>query len=173
MLTVHEHGLTIFSKKLIIMEEEKMATSRERFIQTLNHIEPEKVVVDMGSTAVTGIHANALHQLRRALNLEEKTVKVGEPLQLLGEVEEDVRQALDLDIVGVSTGMNLFGFSNKGRKPWTLESGLRVDVPTDFNTTVDEQGRHYLYPQGDLSVPPSGMLPKDGFFFQNPVAQDY
>lgn len=167
MLTVHGHGLTIFSKKLIIMEEEKMATSRERFIQTLNHIEPEKVVVDMGSTAVTGIHANALHQLRRALNLEEKTVKVGEPLQLLGEVEEDVRQALDLDIVGVSTGMNLFGFSNKGRKPWTLESGLRVDVSTDFNTTVDEQGRHYLYPQGDLSVPPSGMLPKDGFFFDN------
>lgn len=146
-----------------------MATSRERLNQTLNHIQPEKVVVDMGSTAVTGINANALNRLRGALGLEERKVKINEPLQLLGEVEEDVRQALHLDIVGISTGMNLFGFSNAGRKPWTMQSGLEVDVPTDFRTTVDEQGRTYLYPQGDLSAPPSAMMPKGGFFFDNIV----
>lgn len=144
-----------------------MSTSRERFHQTLNHIEPDKVVVDMGSTAVTGINANALDRLRRSLGLEEKKVKIGEPLQLLGDVEEDVRNALQLDIVGISPGTNLFGFSNDGRKPWILQSGLEVDVPTDFNTTVDENGRTYLYPQGDMSVPPSGLMPKDGFFFDN------
>lgn len=124
-----------------------MATSRERLNQTLNHIEPDKVVVDMGSTAVTGIHANALNQLRNGLGLEEKRVKIAEPLQLLGDVEEDVRSALGLDIVGVSAGINLFGFSNEGRKPWKLQSGLEVDVPTEFQTTVDEKGRTYLYSQ--------------------------
>lgn len=144
-----------------------MATSRERLNQTLNHIEPDELVIDMGSTAVTGIHADALNRLRKALGLEERRVKISEPLQLLGEVEEDVYQALGLDCVGISTGMNLFGFSNAGRKPWTMQSGLLVDVPEDFNTTVDEQGRTYLYPQGDLNVPPAGMMPKGGFFFDN------
>ena len=35
-----------------------MATSRERLNQTLNHIEPEEVVVDMGATPITGINGN-------------------------------------------------------------------------------------------------------------------
>lgn len=144
-----------------------MVTSRERLNQTLNHIEPEEVVVDMGSTPITGINANALDRLRNALGLEERKVKINEPLQLLGEVEEDVRQSLHLDCVEISTGMNMFGFSNDGRKQWRMQSGLLVDVPTDFNTTVDDKGRTYLYPQGDLSAPPSGMMPKGGFFFDN------
>lgn len=144
-----------------------MSTSRERLNQTLNHIEPDQVVVDMGATSITGINANALNGLRRILGLQEKKVKVNEPLQLLGEVDEDVRQALHLDCVDISTGYNLFGFSNAGRKPWVMQTGLHVDVPTNFNTTVDERGRTYLYPQGDTSVPPSGMMPKDGFFFDN------
>lgn len=144
-----------------------MTSSRERLHQTLNHIEPEQVVVDMGSTPITGINVNALDRLRKALNLEPKRIKINEPLQLLGEVEEDVRQALHLDCVDVTTNMNMFGFSNTGRKPWRTPSGLEVDVPTDFNTTVDEKGRTYLYPQGDLSVPPSGMMPNNGFFFDN------
>lgn len=53
-----------------------MATSRERLDQTLNHMEPEEVVVDMGSTPITGINANALDRLRKALGLEEKKVKI-------------------------------------------------------------------------------------------------
>ena len=146
-----------------------MSTSRERLDQTLNHIEPDQVVVDMGSTPITGINANALDRLRRALHLEERKIKINEPLQLLGEVEEDVRQALHLDCVDVTTNMNMFGFSNAGRKPWTMQSGLDVDVPTEFQTTVYEKGRTFLYPQGDTSVPPSGMMPKNGFFFDNIV----
>lgn len=130
-------------------------------------MEPDELVVDLGSTPITGINANALARLRDALKLEKRRVKISEPLQLLGEVEEDVRRALHLDCVEISTGTNMFGFSNAGRKPFTMQSGLQVDVPTDFNTTVDESGRTYLYPQGDLSVPPSGMMPKGGFFFDN------
>ncbi len=144
-----------------------MANSRERLHQTLNHIEPEELVVDMGATSITGINANALNRLRKAVGLEDRKVKISEPLQLLGEVEEDLRQELHLDCVEISTGINMFGFSNAGRKPWTMQSGLEVDVPLAFNTTVDGQGRTYLYPQGDLSAPPSGMMPKDGFFFDN------
>ena len=48
-----------------------MANSRERLHQTLNHIEPEELVVDMGATPITGINANALNRLRKAIGLEE------------------------------------------------------------------------------------------------------
>lgn len=143
-------------------------TSRERLQLTLEHKDPGKVVVDLGSNSVTGINANALARLRKKMGLEEKTIKIHEPLQLLGQVEEDLRQALHLDVVGVSTGKTLFGFfNNEGWKPWKMQSGLDVLVPEKFNTTVDERGRTYLYPQGDTSVPPSGMMPKGGFFFDN------
>ena len=146
-----------------------MTSSRERLRQTLNHEEPDQVVVDLGSTAITGIHAQALYNLRGALGLEKRRVKICEPLQLLGEVEEDVRQKLHIDCVDLSNGYNMFGFSNGGRKPWTLPSGLGVDVPGDFNTTVDGAGRTYLYPQGDKSVPPAAVLPEGGCFFDNIV----
>lgn len=140
-----------------------MKTSRERLQLTLDHKDPGKVVVDLGSNSVTGINANALARLRTKLGLEERKVKINEPLQLLGEVEEDVRQALHVDVVGVSTGKTLFGFFNEGWKPWHMQSGLEVLVPENFNTTVDDRGRTLPLSQGDTSVPPSGMMPEERF----------
>lgn len=142
-------------------------TSRERFQMTLEHQDPGQAVLDLGSTPITGINANALSRLRAALGLEERKVKIEDPLQLLGQVEEDVRQALHLDIVGITNNMTLYGFPNTGWKPWTMQTGLEVLVPEKFNTTVDAEGRTYLYPQGDMSVPPAAMMPKDGHFFDN------
>lgn len=142
-------------------------TARERFQLTLEHQDPGKTVVDLGSTPISGISANALDGLRKALGLPEARVKVDEPLQLLGMVEEDVRQALGLDIVGITPGTTMYGFQNRNWKPWKLQNGLDVLVPGDFNTTVDAEGRTYLYPQGDMSVPPAAVMPKGGYFFDN------
>ncbi|GHU61332.1 methyltransferase [Clostridia bacterium] len=146
-------------------------SSRERLIKTLNHEQPDKLVVDMGATAITGIHASTLGYLRAALNLDSHPVKIIEPLQLLGEVEADLIEALEIDVVGVSNNMNMFGFSNTGQKPFKLQSGEDVVVPDLFHTTEDEK-YVYLYAQGDLSVPPSARMPKGGFFFDNITRSD-
>ena len=53
-----------------------MTTSRERLQQTLNHQEPDRVVMDLGATAISGIHANALAGLRDALGLEKRHVRI-------------------------------------------------------------------------------------------------
>lgn len=142
-------------------------TSRERLIQTLNHQEPEQVVVDLGATSITGINANALAKLRTALGLEERKIKIHEPLQLLGMVEEDVRQALHVDVVDITNNMTMYGFENKGWKPFRLQSGLEVEVPEQFNTSVDAEGNTYLYAQGDMNYPPASKMPKDGYFFDH------
>ena len=141
--------------------------SRERLIKTLNHEDPGKVVVDLGSTAITGINANALAKLRRALHLEERKIKISEPLQLLGLVEEDVLEALKVDVVDITTNGTMYGFENTGWKPWKLQTGLDVLVPEKFNTTVDEHGHTYLYAQGDTNFPPASKMPKGGHYFDH------
>lgn len=144
-----------------------MKSSRERFQLTLEHKDPGKVVVDLGSTSITGINANALARLRNALGLEKRPVRVYEPLQMLGMVEEDLRQALELDIVEVTNDVTIYGFRNENWKPWRLQTGLEVEVPGEFNVSVDDEGRTYIYPFGDTSAPPAAVMPKNGHFFDN------
>ena len=66
------------------------ASSKQNFLKTINHQQPEKVVVDFGSTAVTGIHVLVVEKLREYYGLEKKPVKVIEPYQMLGEIEPDL-----------------------------------------------------------------------------------
>ncbi len=40
-------------------------------------------------------------------------------------------------------------------------------VPEGFNTEPDAQGDILMYPEGDKSVPPSGRMPKGGFYFDS------
>ncbi|GHV79297.1 methyltransferase [Spirochaetia bacterium] len=143
-------------------------TPRKRLDNTLHHRDPGKVVLDMGSTSITGINANALAALRDALGLEKRPVKIYEPLQLLGIVEDDLREALGLCVAEVTNDFTIFGYQNKNWKPWKLPSGLDVLVGDNFVTSIDEKtGYTYIHPQGDRNAPPAGRLPPKGFYFDN------
>ena len=52
-----------------------------------------------------------------------------------------------------------------------MEDGLQVLVPKDFNVTRDAAGNLYAYPQGDTSVPASGVMPKGGYYFDAIIRQ--
>lgn len=58
--------------------------SRERFCSTINHRQPDRVVIDFGSTSVTGIHVLPVEKLRKYYGLESRPVRVIEPYQMLG-----------------------------------------------------------------------------------------
>jgi hypothetical protein len=49
-----------------------MFNSKEQLQKTLNHEQPDKIVVDFGSTAVTGIHVKIIEELRNYYGLEKK-----------------------------------------------------------------------------------------------------
>jgi hypothetical protein len=144
-----------------------MLTSRQKLDQTLNHRDPGRVVVDLGSTAITGISASALTRLRRALGLKDSPVRVHEPFQILGFVEEDVLSALGIDVVGVWSPSTMFGYRNERWKPWRLFDGTEVMIGEGFITSQDAEGNLYLHPNGDPVAPPTGKLPKGGFYFDN------
>ena len=41
-----------------------MLTSRERVLRALNHQEPDRVPLDLGGSATTGMHVSSVYQLR-------------------------------------------------------------------------------------------------------------
>jgi hypothetical protein len=149
-------------------------TSRQRILAALNHEEPDRVPIDLGSTAVTGISASTLSKLRLALGLDKPgdRVKVVEPYQMLGEVTDDLRDALGIDTVGLGARTNLFGFEGKDWKPWELFDGTPVLVPGAFNTEPNPDGSLYMYPQGDKHAPPSGKMPDGGYYFDSIIRQE-
>jgi hypothetical protein len=147
-------------------------TSRERVITALNHKEPDRIPMDFGGTAVTGMHVNIVIALRDHYGLAKRPVKVHEPYQMLGLIEDDLQTALGIDVEGVYAAETLFGFRNESWKPWRMDSGVEVLVSEHFKTTKDKNGDTLIYPKGDFSAPPSGRLPKDGFFFDTIVRQD-
>ena len=140
-------------------------TARERVVNAINHIQPDKVPVDFGATMCSGISASMVYKLRKAYGLPEHPVKLIHCTQMLGEIEEDLREKLGADCVMLLPYTTPLGFRNEGWKPWTLFDGTPVLVPAGFNTTIAPDGGVYLYPQGDLSVPPSAYMPKGGLYF--------
>jgi hypothetical protein len=147
------------------------AGSREQLQKTLRHQQPDRITIDFGGTAVTGVHASCVAALRDYYGLEKRPVRVHEPYQMLALVEEDLRAAMGVDVVGVFSRNTMFGFPMERWKSWSF-NGLEVLVPGDFNTSIDAKGDTLIYPQGDMNVPPSGRMPKGGYFFDSIIRQE-
>ena len=147
--------------------------SRERVQTALQHQEPDRVPLDLGGSAVTGIHVSSVYKLRQALGLDApgSPVKVVEPYQMLGEVKADLMEALGVDIIGLGSEKTLFGFKNEGWKPWTTFDGTPVLVPEGFHTEPEPNGDILMYPEGDRSAPPSGRMPEGGYYFDTIIRQ--
>ena len=152
-------------------------TSKERILTALNHREPDRVPIDFGGTPTSGIHASCVADLREYYGLEKRAVKVFEPYQMLGLIEDDLKEAIGIDIDGISAYKTMFGFVNENWRPWKMDDGLEVLVSEHFKTRVDENGDTLIYPEGDISAPPSGKIPKGGYFAdaiirQEPIDED-
>ena len=147
-------------------------TNKERVKHTLNHKTPDRVAVDFGSTPVTGMHVTCVAELRDYYGLEKRPTKVCEPYQMLGEIEEDLMDAIGIDVVSLPAPSTIFGFRNENWKEFQTPWGQALLVSEHFNTTKDVNGDLLLYPQGDMSVLPSGRMPVSGFFFDAIIRQE-
>ncbi|MDR2424636.1 MAG: methyltransferase [Prevotellaceae bacterium] len=145
-----------------------MKSSKETILDALNHKSGSGVPVDFGATSVTGIHCRVVDALRRHYGLEEKPVKIIEPFQMLGEVDEELQAIMCVDVVGVWGRENMFAIDetrlHEQRTPW----GQQVLIAEDIDLTPDEKGDIYIHPRGDRRSPPSAVMP-DGCFFVNAI----
>jgi Uroporphyrinogen decarboxylase (URO-D) len=151
--------------------EKPIGPKRKRVLDAINHRTPDRVPMDFGGSAVTGMHVSCVAKLRDHYGLEKRLVKVHEPFQMLGLIEDDLKEAIGIDVAPLAGRTNMFGFENRDWKPFTF-NGLEVLVPDGFRTTVEpEKGGLLIYPKGDTSAPPSAHMPKDGFFFDSIIRQ--
>ena len=147
------------------------AASRKRIVDALHHRQPDQVPIDFGGTNCSGLHCSCVAALRDYYGLEKRLVRVYEPYMMLGLLDEDLQDAMRVDVTTVYPRMTKFGFPIDSWKSWRL-NGLEVMVPGQFNTKLEADGGILIYPQGDMTVAPSGRMPSGGYFFDHIVRQD-
>jgi len=145
-------------------------TPKERVRASIEHRQPDQLPVDFGGSFITGIHCSVVENLRKHYGLEPHPVKIPEPYQMLGLVEDDLIEAMGIDTTPIFPNRTLFGFVNENWKPWRTPWGQDVLVSEHFEVDERPDGV-YIYPQADRSVPPSGHLPSTGYFFDSIIRQ--
>ena len=145
-------------------------SSREKLRASLSH-KSGPVPMDFGGTAVTGIHCSVIAGLRDHYGLDKRPVKVIEPYQMLGEVDDELKDVLGIDVEGVFPKNTMFGFPmDENWKEWKTPWGQDVLVSGSFNIDM-EGGDVLIYPEGDMDAPASGRMPESGYFFDTIVRQ--
>lgn len=148
-------------------------TSKEKVKKSLRHIDPGCIPLDLGGTGVTGIHVLAVEGLRHYYGLDKKPVRVSEPYQMLGEVDDELASCLGVDVKGIFGRNNMFGIPHdEDWKEFRTFWGQTVLVPEKFNTSFDADGSLLIYPEGDASTSPCGKMPVAGYFFDAVIRQD-
>ena len=152
---------------------QRQLTSREHFLRTVNHEQPDRIVMDLGATAVTGIHVKAVAGIREYFGLGKGPIRVIEPFQMLGEVGWELVDSLGIDVVGAWGSNSMFGFYNHAPfKEWKTPWGQNVLVPKNFSVTKDKNGDILMYPGGDTTQEPCARMPKTGYFFDAIIRQE-
>ena len=146
-------------------------TSKERILASINHQQPDRIPVDFGGCFITGIHCSVVAALREHYGLEKRPVIIAEPYQMLGLVEDDLKDAMGIDVESIFPNRTIFGFVNENWKEYQTWWGQTVLVSEHFQVEERDDGT-YIFPQGDREAPPSGHMPKTGYFFDTIVRQE-
>ncbi|MDR1613843.1 MAG: methyltransferase [Planctomycetota bacterium] len=150
-----------------------MESGRQVVVDALNHRQPGKVPVDFGATSCSGMHCSVVAALRDHFGLEKRLVKIHEPFQMLGYIEDDLRAALEVDATIAMPLATMFGNAITGQwKEWKTWWGQTVLIPDTMNAAPSGDDGFVAYPQGDTSIPPSAKMPASGYFFDAIIRQE-
>lgn len=115
-------------------------TSRERILKAINHEETDRIPIDFGGMASTGIMAIAYDQLKKHLGITAGQIRIADIGQQLAEVEPEILSRFGVDVVSLD---NSLGDPQPGQwKAWTLPNGVDCQVPAgmDLRPGKDEKG---------------------------------
>ena len=142
-------------------------TSKERVRTAFQHKQPDKVPMDFGGMGCSTTHVTNVKKLREYYGLEKRPVKVFDIFGMTGAMDEDLKRAIGTDVEQITPFMASFGNrTDRGWKEWEY-MGVDLLIPAETQILDDGSGGYFIYPQGDTSVPPSGHMPANGFYFDN------
>lgn len=108
--------------------------SRERVITTLNHKEPDRVPLDIGSTDVTGITLGAYKGLLGYWEKPQKDIKFVDIVQQVVGIDEDILREFAVDTRGVFPSPP---------SSWQL----KIDDENTHTSFIDEWGIKWVMPK--------------------------
>lgn len=141
---------------------QSVLTSRERVLRTIRHEEPDRIPIDLGGMASTGIMAIAYAQLKEHLGISGGDIRVYDIGQQLAEVELEVLSRFGADVISLenSLGTDKPGFW----KPWNLPNGISCQIPAGVDLRPDdEKGGWLIWENG---VPSQHMSESSLYFTQ-------
>jgi len=116
--------------------------SRERILLALNHKQPDRIPVDLGSATVTGISAIAYNKLKKHLGIEKPT-RVFDVVQQLANVDMEV-----IDLFGVDAlDINRLSAESDGWYDTELPDGSKAQYPDWYRPVRDIDGSWYTTDQ--------------------------
>jgi len=140
-------------------------TGKEKVQNAVNHKEG-KIPLDFGATCVTGMHVSVIEQLRQYYGLEKRPVKVVEIIQMIGHIDDDLKEAMKVDTDDFWAPFVAYGYENENWKEWKTHWGQDVLVGEGFTVEYKNAGA-YIYAQGDKNYPPAGLMPETSYFFDH------
>jgi len=130
---------------------------RERVLTTLRHEEPDTVPLDLGGTVDSTISALVYQGLRRMLGLPPSVTWVSEICQMMALIEEDVRQALDIDSAPVV-------YEPREWRKGSLQDGSPANFPSRFNSEFQDDGSQIVSNDQGIVVL---KMPEGGHYFDS------
>jgi uroporphyrinogen decarboxylase len=111
--------------------------SRERVLAGINHKEPDKVPVDLGSNPSSGISAIAYSNLLKHLNTADLPVQVYDVVQQLAQPHNEIIDLFGIDVLDIG---RTFNEKPNHWQPTTLANGHPAFYPSWFNPKKNETG---------------------------------
>lgn len=112
-------------------------SSRERVLKALRHEEVDRVPIDLGGMASTGIMAVAYARLKEYLGITSGQIRIIDMGQQLAEVELPVLERFGVDVISLEHSLS--GEFPGSWKPWKLSSGVPCQIPSSLDLRPDDQ----------------------------------
>ena len=132
--------------------------SRERILAAINHKEPDRVPIDMGSTPSSGISAIAYTNLKKHLRMDTGHTRIYDVVQQLAQPEDEILNHLGIDVVDVG---RMFNERDDHWYDIRMANGQTAQYPTWFRPTSLRDGSY----QAKIDDVVIARMPAGGAFY--------
>jgi uroporphyrinogen decarboxylase len=134
-------------------------TSRERVLSAIQHREPDRIPIDLGSTPSSGISAPAYDALKQKLGIRTGNTRIYDVVQYLAQPEMEILDLLGADVLDIGRAFNT------EENDWydiLMPNGRGGQYPSWFRPVPDEKGSWNAYHEDGTRI---ATMPQGANFF--------
>ncbi len=140
-----------------------MMNSRERVMSSINHREPDRVPIDLGSTPSSGISAIAYNNLKKHMGINTGSTRVYDVVQQVAQPEDGILQRFGIDVADVG---RMFNDKASDWHEVVLSDGSTAEYPAWFKPVAQKDGGLHAYLADGTLI---GRMPVGATFFDQTV----